>query len=210
MRKAVLYLALAGCFLFALLLESVFTQSPGSDSETAAAVTLGAGRVIDVPEEPPGDWPPPSSTPGPRRRGLGGSSSVAGGSTTTTTSDPEEPPAPTPSPQRIVVESGDSLWSLAEEHLGGGRHFRELARWNGLDPDKALREGAVLRLQPEDTAPPSGNRIESHVVQRGESLSEIAERYLGSARAWTRIRDLNHLPNDRVTEGMVLRIPTDR
>ena len=62
-----------------------------------------------------------------------------------------------------------------------------------------------LVYHPDEPALPG-----THVVQRGENLGEIAERYLGSARDWTRIRDLNELPNDRVKAGMVLRIPPDR
>jgi N-acetylmuramoyl-L-alanine amidase len=43
-----------------------------------------------------------------------------------------------------------------------------------------------------------------HVIARGDTLSEIAERYNVSAAA---IRAANKLPNDRIRVGQTLSIP---
>ncbi|RMG32601.1 MAG: LysM peptidoglycan-binding domain-containing protein [Planctomycetota bacterium] len=62
-----------------------------------------------------------------------------------------------------------------------------------------------------DGASPGGYRI--HVVRRGETLSEIALRYLGSVARYREIFDANRdvlRDPDSIREGMTLRIPTAR
>ena len=56
----------------------------------------------------------------------------------------------------------------------------------------------------------AGGSFVEHVVQNGETLSSIAERYYGTAARWTRVYDANRdrLANpDRVPVGTRLRIP---
>ena len=56
----------------------------------------------------------------------------------------------------------------------------------------------------------SGGSFVEHVVQNGETLSSISERYYGTAARWTRVYDANRdrLANpDRVPVGTRLRIP---
>lgn len=52
-----------------------------------------------------------------------------------TPSPPVEPTAPVqPSPSEVVVEPGDSLWKLAEEHLGNGERYTEIYAANAGKP----------------------------------------------------------------------------
>lgn len=104
----------------------------------------------------------------------------------------------------ITVVAGDTLWDLAEKHLGDATRYGELLQLNvdrlqadggQLAADGWLTPGWVLALPP--TPPPTlsattdgpsslqGER--TYVVERGDSLSEIAERTLHDADRWPEI-----------------------
>lgn len=97
-----------------------------------------------------------------------------------------------PHPQTVAytVKHGDSLWRIAEQHLGSGTRYTEIAELNEqvlrADPDY-LEPGLVLRLP----APPSpeNDSEETYVVQPGDTLSEIAAEELGDADAYPQIFD---------------------
>lgn len=105
---------------------------------------------------------------------------------------PETPPQPATAPATIspihtaprpdesrptvpyTVKRGDSLWRIAESHLGTGTRFNEIIDLNpdalGGDPD-FLSVGLVLRLP----APPiRDNDAETYVVQPGDTIAEVA------------------------------------
>jgi hypothetical protein len=82
------------------------------------------------------------------------------------------------------VKRGDSLWSIAEAHLGAGIRYTELAELNATvlhGRPGFLLPGTQLRLpaKPEpDATEDDGHRL---LVQRGDTLSKIAEEQLGDA-----------------------------
>lgn len=84
-----------------------------------------------------------------------------------------------------TVKRGDSLWSIADEHLGSGLDYPEISALNatvlGGRPG-FLTPGTVLAL-PAAPVPP--DELEDGVhqvkVQRGDTMSEIAEEELGDA-----------------------------
>lgn len=53
------------------------------------------------------------------------------------------------------VNSGDTLWSLAERFYGAGRRWPEIARANDIAPGQGLLAGSIIRipLAPGDAAP---------------------------------------------------------
>ncbi len=109
-----------------------------------------------------------------------------------------------------VVESGDDLWSLAEHYYGEGREWRRIAQANpGVltgGPDR-LQVGWRL-VVPEDGARAKGERAVT--VRRGETLSSITERELGSADRWREVYQANRATladPDELAIGMVLDIP---
>ncbi|QBX57290.1 LysM peptidoglycan-binding domain-containing protein [Nocardioides seonyuensis] len=96
---------------------------------------------------------------------------------------PQQSPDPTPT-QFYTVKRGDSLWRIAEEHLGDGTRYGGIVALNrdvlNGQPD-FITPGLILRI-PDERA-----NGEAYVVQPGDTLSEIAERELGEASAYPEI-----------------------
>jgi outer membrane protein OmpA-like peptidoglycan-associated protein/LysM repeat protein len=91
-----------------------------------------------------------------------------------------------------VVQAGDDLWSLAEQYYGDGREWRKIAAANPTvltgGPDR-LQVGWRLRIPDLDHDLPAGDRVIT--VRRGDTLSSIAERELGSSARWDDIFQVN-------------------
>jgi nucleoid-associated protein YgaU len=136
----------------------------------------------------------------------------AGTAADTRTSEEVAPPGiPQDTATVIEVERGDSPWSLAEAHLGDGLRWREFYEINrGLpQPDgrswtnpELIVPGWQLRLPSAAHVPAPQSPIETtdaadvvHVVQRGDTLSSIADQYLGDP---TRYPELFEANSDRI------------
>ena len=139
------------------------------------------------------------------------------------------PPAPDPtsSPARAVptepatvdyvVQRGDSLWRIAERHLGDGNRYPEIVELNNKllkrGPD-FIRQGWTIKLP----AIKKVNGYDNYTVRRGDTLSEIALDELGNAHAWPKIADASRSivqPDGRrltdpnqIDIGWTLHIPT--
>lgn len=64
---------------------------------------------------------------------------------------PAEAPAPPPPPaapagQSYTVESGDTLWAIAERFLGDGNRYQEIANANGIANPDLINPGQVLNI----------------------------------------------------------------
>ena len=107
----------------------------------------------------------------------------------------------------IDVERGDSPWSLAEAHLGDGLRWRELYEINRGNPQPDGRSwtnpelivpGWQLRLPSAQHLPTPQSPIETtdatdvvHEVQRGDTLSSIADQYLGDPTRYPELFEAN-------------------
>ena len=110
-----------------------------------------------------------------------------------------------------VVQAGDDLWSLAERYYGDGRDWRKIAAANPTvltgGPDR-LQIGWRLRIPDLDQDVPGGDRMIT--VRRGDTLSSLAERELGSSARWTDIFRVNRgqlSDPDELAIGMRLVLP---
>lgn len=117
----------------------------------------------------------------------------------------------------ITVEKGDSLWAIAEDHLGGGLRWREIAELNEgrlmSDGHRFANADSILpgwTLVLPQTPQPSTHSVTVHA---GNTLSGIAEQTYGDGTRWPRIFQANR---DRIddpdvlTIGQRLRLPTQQ
>lgn len=98
----------------------------------------------------------------------------------------------------ITIVRGDSLWALAQAHLGDGMRWQQIAELNtgrvmadgqAFDADRPLQAGWQLVLPADATgvattaaaAPAAAQEV---TVAPGDTLSEIAETYTGDADNW--------------------------
>lgn len=126
--------------------------------------------------------------------------------TATAVPQPSKPARPTPSAVALSVDApaavthtvrrGETLWSIAEHHLGSGSRYPEILKLNHeLLRGKAqfLRPGWVLTLPAAaqanaGQATATSDRAHSrYTVVKGDTLSEIAQQHLDDAEAWPRI-----------------------
>ncbi len=106
---------------------------------------------------------------------------------------PEEETPPSSNVIEYVVQSGDSLYSIAKKY---GITARELQEYNNL-PSTLLSIGQVLLI-------PSTEDYITYYVQSGDSLYSIATRYNTTV---DEIRRLNGLTSNLLSIGQVLIIP---
>lgn len=108
-------------------------------------------------------------------------------------------------PLSVVVESGDSLWSLSERY---GVPVGTLSWANGLGPDALLAVGDTLTIPgvQADAVPSDqgGGAEPSITIESGDSLSEIALQHGTSVEA---LKDLNGLDGDVLNAGATLLLP---
>lgn len=117
----------------------------------------------------------------------------------------DTPATGTPTTTAHTVRVGESLWSIAEDHLGEGIRYGEIRDLNrdalGENPG-FLHPGTVLQI-------PATSTEHSVTVQPGDTLSQIAASELGDADEYPRIAAANEQVKDPDTiyPGMTLTIP---
>lgn len=125
-----------------------------------------------------------------------GDSTISFSPATAAASSPDEADGP----QHIVGSASELPWDLAEEYLGDGKRWKDIAALNPGIPqlaagDQFLPEGAVVKLpadaRPSEMRAASARGAEAaegddreYIVQPGDYLSKIAEKQIGDAEQW--------------------------
>ena len=125
----------------------------------------------------------------------------------------EEPTATT----TVTVQPGDSLWALAQEHLGDGRAYTQILDLNRDvlgGNERMLTPGTDLKIPTPQTANTQSpaETANTVTVKQGDTLSAIAADELGEAAEYPAIVDANRdqvSDPDHIEPGWVLDIPTD-
>jgi LysM repeat protein len=126
-------------------------------------------------------------------------------------------PATTATQKTVSVQSGDSLWRLAQENLGRGQRWPELlaANPNIVNPNQ-IGAGAQLNLPSAVAATPNSARNNSNGaastirVRKGDTLWALARTHLGRSSGWPCLAAANPSISDpdRIYENQELIVPT--
>lgn len=111
-------------------------------------------------------------------------------------------------PVTHTVRSGDLLWELAEKYYDHGPSWTRIAKANDLSDPDHLRVGQKLVIPgaKQQHEQPAGDTV---TVERGDTLSSIAEEQLGDASDWPNLYRANRdqISNpDLIDVGQVLTI----
>ena len=191
-----------------VLISPGIPNGPFLGSTSVAAATLPrTSTALSADAQSDRSPAPGTSTPALSGRGSAvttrSSTGAPSGSTELAQEAPQAPRYPT-----VTVHRGDTLWGLAERHLGDGTRYTEIAHLNygRPQPDGAaltrahwIHPGWILLLPTDathlpakpDTTAPSGAAGDTYVVQPGDTLSEIAQAELGDADRYPDIAALN-------------------
>ena len=125
-----------------------------------------------------------------------------------------------PATREHTVTRGESLWSIARDHLGDGARYPEIADLNtdALAGRPAfLLPGTVLTLPTPDPPDAPAGEEGTYTVRKGDTLSGIAHEQLGDAGRYPEIFDASrhitqpggeHLSDPDVIDiGWTLAIP---
>ncbi|MBP1054086.1 LysM peptidoglycan-binding domain-containing protein [Rhodococcus qingshengii] len=94
-------------------------------------------------------------------------------------------PAQTAAGTTIVTESGDTLWGLAERHLGDGTRYPEIQSLNqNAIPNEAWIDAGLTLTLP---AAPEKQLDGAYTVKAGDTLWDLAETYLGDGSLYPQI-----------------------
>ncbi|MGD2081744.1 MAG: LysM peptidoglycan-binding domain-containing protein [Chromatiales bacterium] len=145
----------------------VVPSPPAPEAPRVAASPSATGAVAARPAED-------AARPAPAPRAV-----PASADTEAAAAEPSRPaetgPGPAPAARYLVVNKGDTLWTIARQH---GLSVAELSRTNRLSPSKPLYPGQ--RLKVPAGAPGGAGAAKSpewYTVRRGDSLSSIGRRF---------------------------------
>ena len=110
----------------------------------------------------------------------------------------------------VTVQPGDSLWKLAQQTLGRGSRWHELLAANpGIADPTHLAAGTKIVVPNKTSTLQSGKSDTKISVEKGDTLTKIAQSQYRKAAAWRCIVQANPEITDpnRIYEGQQLLLP---
>ncbi len=101
----------------------------------------------------------------------------------------------------VLAKEGDTYRMIGEEM---GVSYKKLAKYNEKDRDARLEEGEFVWLQKKRRKAPKEYKHRPHVVQSGESMYTISQRYGIRLKNLYKMNDLS--PDYQIKVGDILRI----
>lgn len=146
---------------------------------------------------------------------------VPGAAPTVAVTTPNTRPVSQPQPQRPTetatrtyeVKRGDTLAHISQRELGTANRWQEIMALNAdrIEDPSDIWVGMKIKLPGQPQSPRSTDAAaRTYEVKRGDTLSQISQRELGTATRWKEIMDLNA---DRLKEptdiwvGMKIKLP---
>ncbi len=110
--------------------------------------------------------------------------------------------------QTYIVQEGDTLFEIAEKFYSDGNLMDKIAEVNKLKDVNQIEKGQKLIIPKIEEKKDTESKIEIYIVQPGDSLSSIAQKFYGNLYQWPKIAQANNLQNPEMIEvGMRLVIP---
>lgn len=118
-------------------------------------------------------------------------------------------------PTTYTVKENDNLWKISEEMYGTGYNWVDIVSANKISNPNVLFVGVELTIpdvEPIVVDEPKITQVviqeDEYIVQKGDSLWDIALRAYGDGYKWTELASVNNLTNpDVIHAGNVIKIP---
>ena len=86
------------------------------------------------------------------------------------------------------VKSGDTLWGISRQYLGGGPRYKEIMDANGLTNDM-INAGQIIKIPASNLGGPSSNvmgpEYRTYMVKQGDTLWKIAQNLFGDGNKYS-------------------------
>ena len=121
-------------------------------------------------------------------------------------------------PPTYTVQPGDTLSSIAQQHLGNPNAYGDIAQANQITDPNQITPGQVLNVNLPAPAlrQPTGEDIRdvrnarAYTVQPGDTLSNVAQQTLGDTNRWSDLAQSSGVPSpDAIYPGQRLVIAAD-
>ncbi len=116
---------------------------------------------------------------------------------------------------KYVVTSGDNLWKIAQKYYNNGDDWVKIAKANEIENPSVIRSGQELKIPDTNenvsqvnADNTSSTSTERYVVEKGDSLWNIAQATYNDGNKWPEIAKANNLSHPNIIHtGNTLTIP---
>ncbi|GMB10338.1 MAG: LysM peptidoglycan-binding domain-containing protein [Candidatus Improbicoccus devescovinae] len=104
-----------------------------------------------------------------------------------------------------TVQRGDSIWKISQKLLNSTTKVNEIMNLNKLTND-VIYPGQILKIPKKTTT--TTTLPKSYTIKKGDTLSEIARKFLGDPKKYINLIKFNNLTNTTIRPGQRILIPS--